>query len=133
MPPGVTGLAQLNLPPDSDLTSVRRKLVLDREYIQRAGLLLDLRLLVCTFFRMLKVRDRWVLALFGLRRNVTVSAVSEQPSGNGTEGTGHAGPTPTSILIQSTCAPTKSDGKPSGGHSHSGRHRRGGNGRPKPK
>lgn len=39
--PGVTGLAQLNLPPDTDLLSVRRKLVLDREYIERAGLLLD--------------------------------------------------------------------------------------------
>jgi lipopolysaccharide/colanic/teichoic acid biosynthesis glycosyltransferase len=30
--PGITGLAQINLPPDTDLDSVRRKLVLDREY-----------------------------------------------------------------------------------------------------
>ena len=31
--PGITGLAQINLPPDSDLESVRRKLTLDLEYI----------------------------------------------------------------------------------------------------
>ena len=31
--PGITGLAQLNLPPDTDLDSVRRKLALDLEYI----------------------------------------------------------------------------------------------------
>ena len=57
VPPGVTGLAQLNLPPDSDLTSVCRKLVLDREYIAQAGLWLDLRVLLCTFLRMFKVSE----------------------------------------------------------------------------
>ena len=35
--PGITGLAQLNLPPDSDLDSVRCKLLLDLEYIWDAG------------------------------------------------------------------------------------------------
>ena len=57
VPPGVTGLAQLNLPPDSDLTSVRRKLVLDREYMEQAGLSFDLRILASTFFRMLRVPE----------------------------------------------------------------------------
>jgi lipopolysaccharide/colanic/teichoic acid biosynthesis glycosyltransferase len=46
--PGLTGLAQVQLPPDSDLESVRRKLVLDRYYISRRGLGLDLRLLLGT-------------------------------------------------------------------------------------
>ena len=46
--PGLTGLAQIQLPPDSDLESVRRKLVLDRVYVARCGLGLDLRLLVGT-------------------------------------------------------------------------------------
>jgi lipopolysaccharide/colanic/teichoic acid biosynthesis glycosyltransferase len=51
--PGVTGLAQINLPPDQTLDDVRRKLVLDREYIEHAGLWLDLRMLACTLLRML--------------------------------------------------------------------------------
>ena len=35
--PGITGLAQVNLPSDTDLSSVRRKLVLDCEYLQRGA------------------------------------------------------------------------------------------------
>ncbi len=50
--PGVTGLAQVNLPPDSDVTGVRRKLALDLEYIRQASLLMDLRLVICTMARM---------------------------------------------------------------------------------
>jgi lipopolysaccharide/colanic/teichoic acid biosynthesis glycosyltransferase len=46
--PGLTGLAQIQLPPDSDLDSVRRKIVLDRVYLERRGLGLDLRLLAGT-------------------------------------------------------------------------------------
>ena len=51
VPPGVTGLAQVNLPPDVDLDSVRRKLVLDLEYCDEASPLLDARLLLCTLLR----------------------------------------------------------------------------------
>jgi lipopolysaccharide/colanic/teichoic acid biosynthesis glycosyltransferase len=46
--PGVTGLAQVQLPPDSDVTSVRRKLAHDLYYIERLGPWLDLRILLCT-------------------------------------------------------------------------------------
>ena len=46
--PGLTGLAQIQLPPDSDLESVRRKLLLDRVYVARCGLGLDLRLVAGT-------------------------------------------------------------------------------------
>jgi len=46
--PGVTGLAQVQLPPDTDLNSVRRKLVYDLHYAQHLGLWLDLRLLLAT-------------------------------------------------------------------------------------
>src|SRR5438309_2358286 len=46
--PGLTGLAQIQLPPDTDLDSVRRKIVLDRAYLDRRGLGLDLRLLAGT-------------------------------------------------------------------------------------
>ena len=48
--PGVTGLAQVQLPPDADLTSVRRKLAHDLYYIQQLSPWLDLRLLACTAF-----------------------------------------------------------------------------------
>jgi lipopolysaccharide/colanic/teichoic acid biosynthesis glycosyltransferase len=46
--PGVTGLAQVQLPPDTDLGSVRRKLAHDLYYVQHVSPLLDLRLLICT-------------------------------------------------------------------------------------
>jgi lipopolysaccharide/colanic/teichoic acid biosynthesis glycosyltransferase len=48
--PGVTGLAQVQLPPDSDLTSVRRKLSHDLYYIRHLSPWLDARLLLCTAF-----------------------------------------------------------------------------------
>jgi len=48
--PGVTGLAQMRVPADTGLDSVRQKLAHDLYYIQHLGLLLDLRIAVCTFF-----------------------------------------------------------------------------------
>ncbi len=46
--PGVTGLAQVQLPPDTDLGSVRRKLAHDLYYVRHLSPWLDLRLLLCT-------------------------------------------------------------------------------------
>jgi lipopolysaccharide/colanic/teichoic acid biosynthesis glycosyltransferase len=46
--PGVTGLAQIQLPPDQDVESVRKKIVLDRCYVQNRTLWLDLRIMVGT-------------------------------------------------------------------------------------
>jgi lipopolysaccharide/colanic/teichoic acid biosynthesis glycosyltransferase len=46
--PGVTGLAQIQLPADSDLDSVRTKLVLDRYYVENASFWLDIRLMLGT-------------------------------------------------------------------------------------
>ena len=48
--PGVTGLAQVRLPADTDLGSVRRKLAHDLYYVRHVHPWLDLRLLVCTAF-----------------------------------------------------------------------------------
>ena len=70
--PGITGLAQINLPPDTDLDSVRAKLVLDREYIDSAGLLLDLRILVCTVLRVVGLRGGRAVSLLGLKRVVVL-------------------------------------------------------------
>jgi lipopolysaccharide/colanic/teichoic acid biosynthesis glycosyltransferase len=62
--PGVTGLAQVNLPPDETLNCVRKKLTLDRDYINNADFSLDLRILLCTSLRMLGIRHgravRWL-------------------------------------------------------------------------
>jgi lipopolysaccharide/colanic/teichoic acid biosynthesis glycosyltransferase len=46
--PGVTGLAQVQLPPDTDLASVRRKLACDLAYIAQVNPWLDLRLMTAT-------------------------------------------------------------------------------------
>jgi len=53
--PGVTGLAQVHLPPDIDLNSVRRKLVCDLFYIAQLSFWLDLRILVCTALGLLGI------------------------------------------------------------------------------
>jgi lipopolysaccharide/colanic/teichoic acid biosynthesis glycosyltransferase len=46
--PGLTGLAQVQLPPDTDLDSVRRKLRYDLHYIATGSFWMDARLLVAT-------------------------------------------------------------------------------------
>jgi lipopolysaccharide/colanic/teichoic acid biosynthesis glycosyltransferase len=46
--PGLTGLAQVNLPPDVSELDVRHKLAYDRFYIEHASLALDLRIVVST-------------------------------------------------------------------------------------
>jgi lipopolysaccharide/colanic/teichoic acid biosynthesis glycosyltransferase len=51
--PGVTGLAQVQLPPDTDLLSVRRKVACDLYYIRHLSGWLDLRILGCTVFHLL--------------------------------------------------------------------------------
>jgi lipopolysaccharide/colanic/teichoic acid biosynthesis glycosyltransferase len=53
--PGLTGLAQVQLPPDTDLDSVRRKLACDIYYIQQINPWLDLRILLSTVFHVLGV------------------------------------------------------------------------------
>ena len=68
--PGITGLAQINLPPDTDLDSVRRKLVLDCDYVRSASLWLDLRILACTALRMSWIKGPAVTRLLGLERIV---------------------------------------------------------------
>jgi lipopolysaccharide/colanic/teichoic acid biosynthesis glycosyltransferase len=66
--PGVTGLAQVQLPADSDLASVRRKLAYDLYYIRYGGFWLDLRLIACTAVRMCGVPFDILARLFALPR-----------------------------------------------------------------
>jgi lipopolysaccharide/colanic/teichoic acid biosynthesis glycosyltransferase len=61
--PGVTGLAQVQLPADTDFESVRRKLLYDMYYIDNLGLWLDLRLICCTALKMFGIPfrvQRWI-------------------------------------------------------------------------
>jgi lipopolysaccharide/colanic/teichoic acid biosynthesis glycosyltransferase len=67
--PGITGLAQMNLPPDSDLNSVRKKLHLDLAYIREVSLMLDIRLMVCTFVCLIGWRKEAVVRRLMLDRS----------------------------------------------------------------
>src|SRR5262245_48861603 len=52
--PGVTGLAQLHLGPDSDLPGVERKLAMDLYYVKHLSWWMDLRILLATAVHVLK-------------------------------------------------------------------------------
>lgn len=66
--PGITGLAQIYLPPDETTDCVRRKVCFDRAYINTASPLVDVQIWLCTIVRILGIRKgrgpRW----FGLDR-----------------------------------------------------------------
>src|SRR5258708_6409897 len=62
--PGVPGLAQVQLPPDTDLASVRRKIAYDLYYVRYRSLSLDLRLIACTAVHMAGVPYRALCILF---------------------------------------------------------------------
>lgn len=66
--PGVTGLAQINLPPDESIDDVRRKQILDMNYIENAGLWLDTRMVVATALRMVGLKGVAVMRLMRLDR-----------------------------------------------------------------
>jgi lipopolysaccharide/colanic/teichoic acid biosynthesis glycosyltransferase len=57
--PGITGLAQVQLPPDTDLMSVRRKLAYDLYYIRNLDPWLDLRLVLCTGLSLFGIPFYW--------------------------------------------------------------------------
>lgn len=49
--PGITGYAQIHLPPDTSINSVRNKLTYDRFYIMNRTLWLEVYILGCTLFK----------------------------------------------------------------------------------
>ena len=66
--PGITGLAQINLPPDESLEDVVRKQILDLRYIEEANAWLEFRIVVATALRMLGIRGEAVMHVLGLDR-----------------------------------------------------------------
>jgi len=73
--PGVTGLAQVQLPADSDITSVRHKVAYDLYYARHQGLLLDVRLLAATLCKAMSMGPRWIRCLFLLPARDRVAEV----------------------------------------------------------
>jgi lipopolysaccharide/colanic/teichoic acid biosynthesis glycosyltransferase len=73
--PGVTGLAQCQLPADTDVTSVRYKVVYDLYYVEHMSLLLDLRLIAATLFRACGAGPSTLRRLFLLPSRRLVAAV----------------------------------------------------------
>lgn len=66
--PGVTGLSQINLPPDETVEDAMRKQVLDLCYIEEANAWLDFRLLVATGLRMFGIKGESSLRALRLYR-----------------------------------------------------------------
>ena len=56
--PGLTGYAQLNRPPDWDVKGIRKKLILDLEYIERISFWFDMRLLLGTAFKLIRINNK---------------------------------------------------------------------------
>ena len=70
--PGITGFAQVQLPPDTGLDSVRTKLAYDLHYIQSVGFWFDLRICWATAFKMIGMpfaRLAWLFR-FPARRTI---------------------------------------------------------------
>ncbi|MHB1424336.1 MAG: sugar transferase [Gemmataceae bacterium] len=53
--PGMTGMAQVQLPPDTDVASVRRKLAYDLYYVRHVSFWLDLCILASTLLYLLRL------------------------------------------------------------------------------
>lgn len=78
--PGMTGYAQLNLPSDSGLEDVRKKLVLDLEYIEIVTFWFDMRILMGTALKFIRFKyfDRLPLKCCGIFRKPEDSAWAEK-------------------------------------------------------
>jgi lipopolysaccharide/colanic/teichoic acid biosynthesis glycosyltransferase len=90
--PGVTGLAQVQLPADTDIESVRRKLAYDLYYVRQASFWLDLRILTCTVFKVAGLPFHVLGRLFRMPTRTEV----ERDYGNLTE--------PTPVVIEAQLA-----------------------------
>jgi lipopolysaccharide/colanic/teichoic acid biosynthesis glycosyltransferase len=64
--PGITGLAQVQLPPDTEVGHVEQKLRFDLHYVRHLGLRLDLTILGCTVLKVLGVPVTFLRKLLGI-------------------------------------------------------------------
>jgi lipopolysaccharide/colanic/teichoic acid biosynthesis glycosyltransferase len=73
--PGVTGYAQIHLPPDTCIESVRMKLEYDRYYIRNLSLKLDLRIFVCTALKMIGLYRLEEVSLPSIKKDEPIDPV----------------------------------------------------------
>src|SRR5262245_23502414 len=83
--PGITGLAQLRLPPDSSLESVKRKVAHDVYYVQHVNPSLDGKLLVLTAWQLLTDIYDCCWKAVKLPRSEEVEQVVRRTVGSGKE------------------------------------------------
>jgi lipopolysaccharide/colanic/teichoic acid biosynthesis glycosyltransferase len=76
--PGMTGFAQVQLPPDTDLESVRVKLAYDLYYVRNGGFWLDLRLACATALKLAGLPFRALRGVFRLPRREAVETAYRQ-------------------------------------------------------
>src|SRR5262249_23650737 len=75
--PGMTGLAQVQLPPDSDLDSVRRKLLYDTYYTHHLSFGLDVQIVLGTVCYLMRVPFCVSRKLFRIPSDLTAPSVRE--------------------------------------------------------
>jgi lipopolysaccharide/colanic/teichoic acid biosynthesis glycosyltransferase len=75
--PGVTGLAQVQLPADTDLSSVRRKLAYDLYYVRHLSFWLDVRIVLCTVGKVIGLPFHLLGRYFGIPSRQTVEETYE--------------------------------------------------------
>lgn len=77
--PGLTGLAQVQLPPDTDIAGVGRKLAYDLYYVDHVSPMLDVQILLGTVTHILGFSARWTRLLFALPSLAEPEPVREEP------------------------------------------------------
>jgi lipopolysaccharide/colanic/teichoic acid biosynthesis glycosyltransferase len=77
--PGVSGLAQVQLPPDTDIASVRRKLAYDLFYVRHMNPWMDMRIAACTAFHMFGVPFRVLRTILRMPSGYVVEQAVHEP------------------------------------------------------
>ncbi len=72
--PGVTGLAQVQLPPDTDLDSVRIKLAYDLFYVRKHTFVMDFKVCWATAFHVVGIDFERIRRLFGFTGRHVIDA-----------------------------------------------------------
>lgn len=79
--PGITGLAQVQLPPNTEVDDVREKVAYDLYYLRHAGLWLDLRVLGATLTRLLGFSFSLSRRVWGLPNPRRIEEATMRPLG----------------------------------------------------
>jgi lipopolysaccharide/colanic/teichoic acid biosynthesis glycosyltransferase len=90
--PGVSGLAQVQLPADTGLESVKIKTIYDIYYIHHVGCWLDVRIVLCTALHMFGVPYAVLGQLFCLPRREVMEGTYQVPRAKTLEGSPQAQP-----------------------------------------